>query len=932
MADNPEPIQVTITAQIQGLMDGLNEATAGVKDATDQMADSFSGMKPVSTETFAGITAESHAAAESMEADFSKTEARHAAHMLGMNRAVGGFVATLPGVGQALSMAFAPLAIMEMIEWISKGIEKLVSLHEASAESAHKVEEAIDGAAQAGTMKLSELGDKLLEAQEKTDELAGNHIGTLRDQLELLDHASLRNLIASLQQVTEQADKTFEVLFTNAKAWYDVLGQNTALIAGAKSAWDAYAEGQRKMYDDLQAAETKLQATSDPEKRKAVEEEIASIKQTAAKNTVDTIGAANRNLEAQQFLLQHANDTYLQRQEISKQLADAEATIGDKSAIIDQNSIQAQQQLIQQLNRRKDVVQAIANIEAQQASNAKTEEGKKSAAATQSVSEARLKGIEQANGAELQAEDKAAEETLKLQDATIKQQVALAVEGGTLKAQAELDALPKYIAAQQAFTQAKLSALDKDHAAQLKANADERALLEAGNSGGQNNAKLIENANQKAALEQKYQTERASIIAAGKTAVVQLETEEANQRTEIAKEAAKQRQDVERANAAEKRTLALEAADAEIQADRNLQSSGQITKAQLLEDEKNYLREKLAIDEQADAEDLALLTKGTAAYIKEQDKILDAARKEKAAEAALDDKAAAEKLASYQHVAKGIANSFASTTADLIKGTESWSKAFTSAMNTALDSSVKMLYESLAKHIATEYAKTSATTAGTASRLAVSTAAGAKDMARSIAEGVRHLFTETHKTAATVAGTATRETADTAATARGTAANATEVATHTAMETTKTTVTLAAIAARLAAQVTANVAEITGSAADYAVNAMASVAAIPVTGWAMAPGVGAAAYATGMSFLPSAAGGWDSVPADTLAHIHKQEMVMSAPLATGLRNLIANGGENGGGTTVNAHFHGCFDSKTFFQQNQGQMVAAIQDAVKNRRS
>jgi len=76
-----------------------------------------------------------------MEGDFSATEARHAAHMLGMNRAVGGFVATLPGVGQACRMAFAPLAIMEMIEWIAKGIEKLVSLHEAAAESAHKMGE-----------------------------------------------------------------------------------------------------------------------------------------------------------------------------------------------------------------------------------------------------------------------------------------------------------------------------------------------------------------------------------------------------------------------------------------------------------------------------------------------------------------------------------------------------------------------------------------------------------------------------------------------------------------------------------------------------------------------------------------------------------------------------------------------------------------------
>jgi len=34
---------------------------------------------------------------------------------------------------------------------------------------------------------MSELDDKLVEAQDKADDLAGNHIGALRGQLELLD-------------------------------------------------------------------------------------------------------------------------------------------------------------------------------------------------------------------------------------------------------------------------------------------------------------------------------------------------------------------------------------------------------------------------------------------------------------------------------------------------------------------------------------------------------------------------------------------------------------------------------------------------------------------------------------------------------------------------------------------------------------------------
>ncbi len=125
-------------------------------------------------------------------------------------------------------------------------------------------------------------------------------------------------------------------------------------------------------------------------------------------------------------------------------------------------------------------------------------------------------------------------------------------------------------------------------------------------------------------------------------------------------------------------------------------------------------------------------------------------------------------------------------------------------------------------------------------------------------------------------------------------------------------------------------ADVTGAASTYAVNAMASVAAIPVTGWAMAPGVGASAFALGMSFLPSAAQGWDRVPSDTLAAIHKDEMVMSAPLASGLRDLINGGGPSGGGDP-HVHLHGTVIDGNWWRKNQGHIVSTIKDAIGNRR-
>lgn len=76
------------------------------------------------------------------------------------------------------------------------------------------------------------------------------------------------------------------------------------------------------------------------------------------------------------------------------------------------------------------------------------------------------------------------------------------------------------------------------------------------------------------------------------------------------------------------------------------------------------------------------------------------------------------------------------------------------------------------------------------------------------------------------------------------------------------------------------------NAAMAATAAMASVAAIPFVGWAMAPEVGAATYATALGYLASAEGGWGEVPQDgVLTQLHKREMVLPASLAEGVRRM-----------------------------------------------
>ncbi|HEX4032529.1 MAG TPA: hypothetical protein VHX20_19350 [Terracidiphilus sp.] len=96
------------------------------------------------------------------------------------------------------------------------------------------------------------LNDKILEAQKETDELSGNHLGALHNELELIDHQSLSELAHAFDTVAKSAD----TLFGDLKAsWYQFgIGS-----AGAKHALDTFqtqyesllAQGKDKDASDL---------------------------------------------------------------------------------------------------------------------------------------------------------------------------------------------------------------------------------------------------------------------------------------------------------------------------------------------------------------------------------------------------------------------------------------------------------------------------------------------------------------------------------------------------------------------------------------------------------------------------------------------------------------------------------------------------------
>jgi len=108
-------------------------------------------------------------------------------------------------LGLAFTAMLPILGVVAAIEVVSK----LVQAHEKAATAARELGNAEVDAGTKSTMVLQGLGDRLIEAGIKADELAGNHIGALNKQLELLDHQSLKELMDTFDKFGGEADQIF---------------------------------------------------------------------------------------------------------------------------------------------------------------------------------------------------------------------------------------------------------------------------------------------------------------------------------------------------------------------------------------------------------------------------------------------------------------------------------------------------------------------------------------------------------------------------------------------------------------------------------------------------------------------------------------------------------------------------------------------------
>jgi len=165
-------------------------------------------------------------------------------------------------------------------------------------------------------------------------------------------------------------------------------------------------------------------------------------------------------------------------------------------------------------------------------------------------------------------------------------------------------------------------------------------------------------------------------------------------------------------------------------------------------------------------------------------------------------------------------------------------------------------------------------------------------------------------------------------------------------EKLKTAATVSGNTARAAAQASAdamskgiqsaiNGSEIQADAATGAAGAYKAVVGIPLVGPVLAPIAATVAYGGIMAYksIASAAGGWGDIPADQLAMVHKNEMVLPAHLAQGVREMSSGGGQGsggqGGGDTHNWYVS-AIDAKSFQTALRGGLGTQLASYVKQK--
>jgi hypothetical protein len=295
------------------------------------------------------------------ETGYSMTEARHSVMLLGeefgvhLPRALSTFIASLGPIGGALEAAFPFLAIVVGATLLLEHLSKL------SAEGQKLTESQVNFGTTVSNV-LNGLNDKLLEAGIRADELRGDHLAALNKQLELIDHASMKELVQSFDVVAKSADATFAGLKTS---WY----QWGVGAAGAKASLESF----KTQYDSLLAQGKDKDAAALLDAKIEREQRILDLQKQQNANQVVTGSQGSHGdygkAEAAAIALKKMGVGYTEKEAEAQ-----EASLG---------ALHAQASAQEDINKLKAV----------QSGNAKTEEANKEVADQNRIAEAQQRGL-----------------------------------------------------------------------------------------------------------------------------------------------------------------------------------------------------------------------------------------------------------------------------------------------------------------------------------------------------------------------------------------------------------------------------------------------------------------------------------------------------------------------------------------------------------
>jgi len=373
------------------------------------------------------------------EVSGSMSEARHGVILLGeefgihLPRGVTSFLASIGPVGAAMEAAFPFLAIAVGATIL---IEKLVKMHEEGL----KITEDQAKFATAVNNAFNQLDAKLLQAQIRSDELRGDHLGALKLQLELIDKQSMEELVHSFEDVAKMADVVMKSLEGH---WYTFgIGSD-----GAKHALDEL----KSKYEHLLSLHTD------------------AGKQDASNLLTGTLKTAQDVLQAQHAIQANRNsgegatdDSHAAEQTLAAHKA---------SLTVTEKEVAAQQALVDALQKQADGEREVADIKKTDGANAKLTAAKagssEHAAGAREAAESQLRMGQQA----IAADRALAEAHLTIKRASIQERLAV-----------DLDFAQRDYDLQVAGNTAQIAALDRmapGYTNALKALHDKALELEA---------------------------------------------------------------------------------------------------------------------------------------------------------------------------------------------------------------------------------------------------------------------------------------------------------------------------------------------------------------------------------------------------------------------------------------------------------------------